>query len=153
MKISLFLYSISLLVIYYFSYILVFINLWEFFGDVTFILQRLEKDFKCQSEKYRDFTMTTSSNLKLKSEQEQKQRKQPKKWQLQEHRIGKKTSEQQGEQLDGTEEIKSIQTLKRSLESGGFTCDRVQGKSAKDMLKECLELLSLRVYRKYVHYM
>lgn len=68
--------------------------------------------------------MTTSSTLKLRSEREQKQRKEPKKWQLQEHRRGKEASEQQGEQLDGTEEI-SIQTMKRRLESGGFICDRM----------------------------
>lgn len=70
--------------------------------------------------------MLTFPTLQLKSEQELKQRKQPKKWQLQEHRLGKETSEQQGEQLDGTEKIKSIQTLKRGLELGGFTCDNVK---------------------------
>ena len=66
----------------------------------------MESDLKCQSEAARDFTVTTPSTLMLRSEQEQKQRKQPKKQQLQEHRIGKETSDQQGEQLDGTEEIK-----------------------------------------------
>lgn len=36
----------------------------------------------------------------------------------------KEASEQRGEQLDGTEE-RSIQTMKRRLESGGFICDRM----------------------------
>lgn len=136
-------WSVYLHIIYYFFYTH-FISYGNFLFNCPIIVQRLENDLKCQSEKPRDFSVTTSSTLKVRSIQEKKHRESNPK-------IGScRSTKQEGrhlsskEQLDGTEEIKSSQTLKRGSESGGSTWDRMW-EELKDILKECLKLLSPRV--------